>query len=365
MDLIFLAITIIEVLVGSIVMVFLVKLYLKNRYIPTLLLATFFGLFVAAFAVTIPIFWLPGSGTTPSLAVEILQVSSIVIMFLMFPFLIMALEGMKGNFFSIFSIIYIAFTAFSIGFISAYPPRWGWDCTGDMCYQITYLDFDILYVTYLITASLIVLFRLTQFVTKREEGRSKKMPFIALIGFFFAVIGGAGAFLLEILPNLDYLIVLIGLSIMATVYIRDPKSFFLSNTRVSSIMIINNINNIPYLTISGSKDTNIDLHAAGIGGVMMLLQEILKSDHPPTFFYDGEKGVLLEHDLKNGVTGVLVADQINDVLRAPLRYSVSLFKDQFRSYLENWTGDVTIFEHYKKPLLEIFDFAWFATSSST
>ncbi|MHA1265942.1 MAG: hypothetical protein ACTSRS_11990 [Candidatus Helarchaeota archaeon] len=361
MDYVYLAITIVEVIGGGIVSAFLINLYLKNRYIPTLFLSTFFGLFCIAFALTIPIFWLPGSGTTAPLAVEILQDASVFLLFLMFPFLIMAIEGMRGRLFSLISIFFIAFTAFSLGFLSAFPPRWGWDCTGDMCYQVTYLDFDVLFISYLFSAVLIVLFRLIQFVGKKEPGRSKKMPFIALIGFFAGIIGAMISYLLEI-PNLDYFMVLVGLTIMATVYILDPRSFFMSNTRISAIMLINNSNNIPFLTVGeADKDdkVNVDLAAAGIGGVMMLLQEILKSDRPPTFFYDGQKGVLLEHDLKNAVSGVLVADQINDVLRAPLRYSVSLFLRQYYDILQNWSGDISAFQPFVKKLSEIFDFALF------
>jgi len=359
MDFDFFIVTIIEVLLGTLVTILLTRLYLKNRYTPTLLLATFFGLLTVAFTVTLPIFFLPGFGLEPPLAVEVLQNASVILLFLMFPFLIIAFEGMKGDLFSTVSIMFIAFTAFSIGFLATIPPRWSWisDPEG-IWYQVTNLEFDILFVAYLLTAVTIVLYRLTQFVTEKETGRSKTMPIIALAGFFAGVLGTIAMYLLEI-PNLDYLMVIIGLSIMATVYILSPKSFFLSSTRISSIMVINNNNNIPFLTIAGSEASNVDLAAAGLGGVMMLLQEILKSDRPPTFFYDGNKGVLMEHDLKNGISGVVVADHINNILRAPLRYSVSLFQKKFAGELEDWRGDVSAFQTFKETLLDIFDFAWF------
>ncbi len=367
MDSVFFAVTLIEVIIGAIVTIFLAILYKKNRYIPTLLLATFFGLFTVAFSLTIPIFWLPGTLDVAPIAVEILQDASVILLFLMFPFLIMAFEGMRGRIFSLVSILFIAFTSFCIGFLSVFPPRWTWNCTNpmNMCYQITYLEFDIIFVAYLLSAVIIIFVRLTQFIAKEVPGRSKTMPLIALVGFFAGILGAVTTYLLEI-PNLDYLMVIIGLTIMATVYMLDPKSFFMSNTSISAIIIMNNANNLPYLTISGRAEdekVNIDLAAAGIGGVMMLLQEILKSDHPPTFFYDGQKGVMLEHDLETSISGVLVADQINDVLRAPLRHSINMFERKFATLLTSWRGDISAFQPFKNELLDIFDFAWFRTKS--
>ena len=152
----------------------LIKTYLKNRYLPTALLGIFFGTFTIAFALVIPTFWLPFSvGPIAWFLID----ASVVCLFLMFAFLIMAFEGMKGQLLSPITTLFIALTAVAISLFLTllragytYYDMW-WPNPND--------DFDILFVGFVLTAVLIVLFRLIQFTRYESPGRQKRMTVIA------------------------------------------------------------------------------------------------------------------------------------------------------------------------------------------
>ncbi|NVM31813.1 MAG: hypothetical protein HWN65_23440, partial [Candidatus Helarchaeota archaeon] len=327
MDYIFLVITIVLVLIGAIMTIFLAILARKTKYIPTVLLGTFFGVFTIVFSLTLPTFWIPYG---EQLLAEFFLNSSVVLLFLMFPLLILAFEGMRGRFFSPLTTFYISFTTFAISFLVFMQP-WGSYWGDYMYYGTTTEAFDIVFALYAFSAIIIVLARLVEFIRGEGSERDKRMTIIALIGFLVAMGGGVGIFLLGIpIPNLDYLFVVSGLVVIASIYMKYPHSFFLSNTRISAIMLINSENKIPYLTIGEERGVDAQLAAAGLGGIMMLLQEILGSERPPTELFHKDKGILLEHDMKYNLTGVIVADQVNEVLRRPLKYAVSLFVKQFK-----------------------------------
>ena len=209
---------------------------------------------------------------------------------------------------------------------------------------------------------IIVLFRLIQFIRDESPGREKRMTVLALTGFLATIIGGVGFLLLEI-PNIDYLFVAIGITLIAAMYIKYPHSFFLSNTRINAIMLINSSNKIPFLIIGekkeGDKGSSYALAAAGLGGVTMLLQEMLGADRPPTRLYHKDKGILLQHDLKHEISGVIVADQINDVLRSPLKHAIRLFVKKFGAEIADWMGEVSGFQVFEEDLKRIFKFALF------
>ena len=357
MDIIFLVITIVLVLIGGIMTIFLAILARKTRYVPTVLLGTFFGVFTISFSLTLPTFWIPYG---ERLLAEFFLNSSVVLLFLMFPLLILAFEGMRGRFFSPLTTFYISFATFAISFlVFAYPPPWGSDWGTSMYYGTTTDAFDIVFALYAFSAIIIVLARLVEFIRGEGSERDKRKTIIALIGFLVAMGGGVGIFLLEVpIPNLDYLFVVSGLVVIASIYMKYPHSFFLSNTRISAIMLINSENKIPYLTIGEERGVDAQLAAAGLGGIMMLLQEILGSERPPTELFHKDKGILLEHDMKYNLTGVIVADQVNEVLRRPLKYAVSLFVKQFKDeILHEWTGDVSVFHVFEHDLRRIFKFA--------
>ena len=144
---------------------------------------------------------------------------------------------------------------------------------------------------------------------------------------------------------------------MGSAYILSPNSFFLSNTKIVAIMILDSSNYMPYLTVGSQKDADFDLTAAGLGGVMTFLQEILKAKELPTRLIHHDRGFLLEHDLNSGVTGVIIADQINDVLRHSLNYVLSVFSKKFEAQIVNWNGEISIFENFKKDIRTVFSFA--------
>ncbi len=352
MDIAFLVLAILQMAISAVITVFLTGLYLRTRYTPTALLAVFFSLVIIGFAITIPVFWIPISSKFVS---EILQISSLVIMIIMFPFFLLAFEGMKGRFFSHVTTFFIAIMTYILGYIAVIP--WTFIDQDGVWWQVTHETFDILFSIYVLIPVFIILYRLIQFLRDEGTGRSKKMPVIAIIGVFIGFLGGVFAYSIGI-PNIDYLFILIGTVVMVSAYILSPNSFFLSNTKIVAIMLIDSSNYIPYLTVGSQKDTDFDLTAAGLGGVMSFLQEILKAQELPTRLIHHDRGFLLEHDLKNGVTGVIIADQINDVLRHTLKYVLSRFIKRYKTQLVDWNCEVSIFDDFKKDARTIFSFAF-------
>ncbi len=183
------------------------------------------------------------------------------------------------------------------------------------------------------------------------------MPIIAVIGIFAAVIGALIASLL-LLANWDYFSILIGTTILACIYIKEPNSFFLSNTKISAIILLNSVSKIPYLVFGEDRSKDLDLASVGLGGIISFLQEILNSEKPPTRLLHGDKGFLLEHDIKNKVTAIIIADQINETLRVPLKFAITLFTKHFKQELATWDGLVSQFDNFKTQLYSIFSFAF-------
>lgn len=334
----------------------LINTYLKNHYRPTALLAMFFGTFTIAFIFVIPTFWLPFSAGPIA---WFLMEASVVSLFLMFTFLIMAFEGMKGQILSPISTLFIALTAVTISLFLTILTS-GYFYT-DMWWTLPNDDFDIMFVAYVLIAVIIVLFRLIQFIRYERPGREKKMTIIALSGFLATIVGAVGTYALEGIPNLDYTFMAIGTTLIAAMYIKYPHSFFLSNTRINAIMLINSSNKLPFLIIGekkeGDKGSSYALAAAGLGGVAMLLQEMLGAERPPTRLYHKDKGIMLQHDLKHEISGVIVADQINDVLRSPLKHAIKLFVKRFEAEIADWVGEVSGFQVFEEDLKRIFKFA--------
>ncbi len=341
----------------------LVRTYLKSHYHPTALLGMFFGTFTIAFIFIIPTFWLPGDTIIDSAIPWFLFDASVVCFFLMFAFLIMAFEGMKGQILSPISTLFIALTAVAISLhitVLTLEPTYSGNVGEKQWWGNVSEEFYILFVVFVLTAVIIVLFRLIQFIRYESPEREKKMTIIALTGFLATIIGGVGILLLEIL-NMDYLFVLIGTILLAIIYLKHPHSFFLSHTKINAIMVINTSNKIPMLIIGEhkkeEKGSSLALAAAGLGGITLLLQEILGSKRPPTRLYHKDKGILLHHDFKYGVSGVIVADQVNDVLRSPLKYALKQFAKRYETELADWVGEVGVFQSFEKDLRKIFKFA--------
>jgi len=359
MDYVYPVVTIVQISAGLVMTILLIRVYLKNHYLPTALLGLFWGIFSFAFLVTTPIFFIPNTPNGEMLAI-FLQDISVVSIFLMFAVLIMAFEGMKGwQILSPISTIFIALTAVAVSLYvtviripsMTFNGIW-WSKPNDM--------FDILFVGFVFSAVIIILVRLIQYTRHESSGKEKRMTIIALSGFLATIVGGIGTYLLEI-PNMDYLFVTIGIVILAAFYIKHPHSFFLSHTRINAIMLINTPNKIPFLVIGDrgdAKGSSYALVAAGLGGIMMLLQEILGSERPPTRLYHKDKGILLEHDFEHEISGVIVADQVNDVLRSPLKHALSRFAKKFEKEIVDWVGEVSIFQVFERDLRDIFKFAF-------
>ncbi|MFX1294666.1 MAG: hypothetical protein ACFFD2_07410 [Promethearchaeota archaeon] len=348
MDIILIILAIIQISLIGILTLLLAKRYLSTRYRPTAILFLFFVLFFLNMLFYIPVIWL--TELQLELASFLLNFTFILII-CMFPLLILFIEGIKGHFLSPLSTINLVYTAFLLGYITI--PRWDFVYT-TIWIQPVHVDFNILFSIYIITIFVNLLYRLIQFLTDKELVRPKKMPLIAIIGLFIALIGGVFGGDDIYITTLS---ILIGTSILALAYLIVPDSFFLSNTKINVIMIINTDSKIPYL-ISGKWELSLSLTAAGLGGVMSLLQEILISDDPPTRLIHGDKGFLMEHNLRYKLTAIIIVDQINDQLRAPLKYALARFIKQYKSQLLTWNGDINLFKDFRADIHKIFRFAF-------
>ncbi|MFX1451059.1 MAG: hypothetical protein ACFFCM_09465, partial [Promethearchaeota archaeon] len=86
-------------------------------------------------------------------------------------------------------------------------------------------------------------------------------------------------------------------------------------------------------------------------------QEILDVKNPPVEFKHKDSGFLLEHDSKNNVSAILILDQIDYLLRSPLKHALSLFIKKYKTNLEGWKGNLEPFTTFKEDLQKIFKFA--------
>lgn len=182
------------------------------------------------------------------------------------------------------------------------------------------------------------------------------MTIIVIIGLLFAIMGGSLSIYYEIM-HLDLINVLIGTSITSIAYIKEPNSFFLSNTNIRAIMLINNRTKVAYLTVSLIEDEKLVIAASGLGGIMSFLQEILEEKNPPLELIHKNSGFLLEHNYENELSAILILDKIDYFLRSPLKHALSLFIKKFKTELDGWNGHLIPFNTFKEDLQKIFKFA--------
>ena len=352
MDIILLIIHFLEIFLTLIIAIFLLRIYNETRYLPTSFLALFFFVTSVQFILFLPSFF-PFEISQIRIFLDI----SNYLIFIMFLIFILAIEGMQGNHLSLIFTSYGIFTAFLIGFFMRAPI---WNYYFDPVQQMWMLpDFgisDIFSLVHLLIAFILIFYRLTQYVRGMGDNKKKRIPIIVIFAFVGALIGATVgySFGLEDIANLS---VLIGIIITALLYIKFPNSFFLSNTRIQAILFIEANSQVVISGIGKYKEGDLDLAAAGLGGVMILLQEILQESEPPTRLIHGNKGFLIEHDTKNQVFAIMIVDQINDVLRGPLKFAVSKFITQYKLALENWNGETHQFESFNAELSKIFRFA--------
>jgi len=275
-------------------------------------------------------------------------------LFLIFVF---ALEGLKGNHVSPIFTSYAIFTALIIGFLLR-APAWtfNYDPVRQVWSQPVYFYFDLIFITHFALAFVIILYRLIQYVRGIGDKQKKPKPMIAIISLVGSLFGATFGYYIGI-PNSDIAFLLLGTSIVAIIYIKYPNSFFLSNTRIEAIIIAEGSTKVVVNQITTSVDQNLDLAAAGLGGIMALLQEILQDEEPPTQLIHGKKGFLIEHDSKNKVFAIMIVDQINEELRPSLKYVVSKFLTRYKDALDNWTGEIDQFVSFNDELVKIFRFA--------
>ena len=350
MDFSFLILILIQIIILGILIISLIRLFITTRYLPITSLVIFAGLFFINYIIYIPISWLNefefGS------AKFILDITS-YLTYISFPFLILFVEGIKGRPSSPLFISFLSLDAFIIGYTTG--SRWYYVYEG-FWNQLYMLDLFILSGILNFYMFLVLFFRLFQFVIEKSSGRPKKMPIIVIIGLLFAIMGGSLSILYEIV-HLAIINVLIGTMIISFAYIKEPNSFFLSNTNIKAIMLINNKTKVPYLTMSLIEDDKLIIAASGIGGIMSFLQEILDVKNPPLELIHKDSGFLLEHNYEDKVSAILILDKIDYLLRSPLKHALSLFIKKFKIELDGWKGDLEPFRMFKENLQKIFKFA--------
>ncbi len=350
MDFLLLILILIQIIILGILTIFLTRLYIITRYLPIISLILFSGLFLINYTFFIPISWL--NEFEFEMAKFILDLTS-YLTFISFPFLILFVEGIKGRPFSPIFISYLSLNAFTIGYATG--SRWYYIYQGSWIQLYTF-DLDLLSTILLSYLFLIVFLRLFQFILDKSSGRPKKMAIIVIFGLLFAIIGGS----FSLSSNIMYFSlvnVLIGTSITSFAYLKEPNSFFLSNTNIKAIMLINNKTKVTYLTMSLSEDDKLVIAASGIGGIMSFLQEILDVKNPPLDLIHKDSGFLLEHNYENEVSAILILDKIDYLLRSPLKHALSLFIKKYKMELDGWNGHLEPFKNFKEDLQKIFKFA--------
>ncbi len=352
MDIISFLITIFNGLIGSVIGIFLMKLYKETRYIPTFTLGLFFFLLSSNFFLIIPLY-LPINDFFAIISLDI----SVYVIFITFLFFVLALEGLKGNHFSPVFTGYAIFTALIIGFFIRDP---SWTNVYNPILQVWEQPVDIyvdsFFLIHISIAFIIIFYRLIQYVKGIGDSKKKQKPIIAIITLTVSIFGAIISYYFMI-PNFDLISFSLGMSIIAIIYIKYPNSFFLSNTRIEAILCVEGHSKVVTNEITTSKDQDLNLAAAGLGGIMTLLQEILQEKEPPTQLIHGKKGFLIEHDQQNKIFAILIVDQINEELRPPLKNAVSRFITRYEKDLDNWTGEVQKFDEFNIELEKIFRFA--------
>lgn len=349
MNILILIALIFEIIFCMIMVILLTRLFLSTRYRPIIFLASFFVIFAFSLIIYVPVL-----GITDLSKARIFLDISILTSIGMLPLLILFLEGIKGNSLSLISAGFISYTAFIIGYCSV--PRWDYVFGNGIWEQSFYLDITILAAIQLILCFTLFLFRFIEFALNKEVTRPKKMPIIAIIGACIILIGMSVGTLLKN-PIMDYISLLIGSCIMGGAFLWDPNSFFLSNTEIQVIMMINNKTLLPYFAVGKTEGTSSSLAAAGLAGAICMLQDILFVEKPPNRLMHADKEFLIESDLKNNISAILIVNQINNGLRAPLKQALSIFVKKFEPILHDWDGLLDRFKPFKDDLLEIFSFA--------
>lgn len=335
---------------ASILTIFTAKLYFSTRYSPVAALMAVFMLAILGYAVWMPATWL--SSSEVALASFFLDFAFLALLPGFF-FFVLFFEGIKGNYLSKLFVPFIIVFSITFGYAVATTSWNNWySFVDNMWHQTFEFEFNILFVLLGLSVLIIVLYRLSQFIREKESGRSKKYPVIALIGWIIAIV----SMFLDI-PNVDTVMSFVSMSVVGIAFLKDPNSFFASNTKIKAVLIIDSESFLPYIHLSFDKRTaKLNLASAGLGAVMKMLQEISQANFLPTKLVHKETGFLIEHNTEYQVCAIIIIEQINETLRAPLQYALSSFISKFRDKLD-LVNTADVFESFETDLRRIFQFA--------
>lgn len=265
-------------------------------------------------------------------------------------------EGMKGKVQSNITTFFLIATVLAIGYCIIDKPWEFFFGLDNRWHQVFTMEFNAVFGIIWLAFISYLYIRLIQFIKEKKVNRPKKMTVVAIFGLSIAAIG----MIISVVYNiyfLDMLSYLIGFVIVAFAYLSNPESFFLSNTRVEAIFLLHTESQILYMNLGGAKGADATLAAAGLGGALMVIQEILDDEHPTSQLVHKNKGFLFEYDFEHKVTAIMIVDQINSQLRAPLRYALSKFVNRYKEILPTWDRRPDTFSDFEVELRNIFRFA--------
>ncbi|MHA1378792.1 MAG: hypothetical protein ACTSRG_10460 [Candidatus Helarchaeota archaeon] len=103
-----------------------------------------------------------------------------------------------------------------------------------------------------------------------------------------------------------------------------------------------------------------DLIAGGLVGISSIIQEMTSSETKVKIIKQEQANILLEHG--SFVTIALISVEDLQILRKKLNQLIDLFESLFRDILDDWRGDVGIFQPAKALIEEVFEVSKFFPS---
>ena len=259
MDVISIVVSGILIVVLIIIIALLIRLYRNTRYTPIIFITTFFIILFINMLIYMPVLWLPYSES--ELIFLLFEITAYpLIMF--FPLFVLFFEGMKGRFNSSISTVFLIYSCFIMGYMAIESP-WEFEWS-NRWHQIFNDDFIILTGILLVSFYVYVYYRLIQFVREKGSGRPKQMTIIAISGLTIALAGTFISMTLNLF-YLDFIAWIIGFSIVAMAYLKEPESFFLSNTNIEAIFLLNSESQILYVNLGYLRELTLPLQRQGLG----------------------------------------------------------------------------------------------------
>lgn len=186
----------------------------------------------------------------------------------------------------------------------------------------------------------------------RSKIYSKISSWIFIIGYLSLLDIQITIPTIDMVFNLNFTFILL-LWILGFVFViaaRINKINFKTVFNIHELVISNKVG----ITLYAVSDQKIDpnLVSMAISGVNTIMGEISGSSKPIKAIDQGDKQILFESG--KHITALLLVDEYSIIVSKMLKRLVSEFETNYGSALENWNGNIDIFEPSKKIIDGIF-----------